>query len=151
MHLQIDNLRGPEIHALLQEHLDDMAQHSPPESVHALDIEALRHPDITFWTAWEQGALLGCGALKALGDGRGELKSMRTAAGHLRKGVASALLQQVLASATERGYTQLLLETGTTSPFDPARRLYERAGFVYRGPFAGYSEDRFSVFMVKAL
>ena len=151
MHLQIDNLHGPEIHALLQEHLDDMVKHSPPHSMHALDIEALHHPDITFWTAWEQGALLGCGALKALGAGLGEIKSMRTASAHLRKGVAAALLQRVTTTAQERGYTHLYLETGSAPAFDPARRMYESLGFAYCGPFAGYVEDRFSVFMVKAL
>ncbi len=90
MDIRIDDLRGPEIARLLQEHLDEMFLHSPPESVHALDLERLRRPEITFWTVWKDGALLGCGALKALDAAHGEIKSMRTAAGHQRKGVAAA-------------------------------------------------------------
>ena len=151
MHILIDPLTGPEIHALLQEHVQDMVKHSPAHSMHALDLAALRHPDITFWTAWEQGAMLGCGALKALGAGAGEIKSMRTASGHLRKGVAAALMQRIMTTAQERAYQQLYLETGSAPAFDPARRMYERLGFAYCGPFASYVEDRFSVFMVKAL
>lgn len=151
MEIKVDTLQGPEIQALLQDHRRSMFAHSPPESVHALDLEGLRRPEITFWSAWAQGALLGCGALKALGDGTGEVKSMRTAAAHLRRGVAAALLQQVIAEARERGYARLYLETGTAPAFEPARRLYERTGFGYCSPFADYAEDPYSVFMCLAL
>lgn len=151
MELRLDDLRGPEIAQLLQEHLHDMAQHSPPESVHALDLEALRQPQISFWTLWEQGELLGCGALKALGGQQGEIKSMRTARGHLRKGVAATILQHILEVAAERGYQRLYLETGSMSAFAPAHRLYERFGFASCPPFAEYVEDRHSIFLCKTL
>ena len=128
-----------------------MFELSPPDQVFALDLSRLRGPGITVWTAWSGQALLGCGALKELTPAHGEIKSMRTASAHLRKGVAAALLQRVIATAQERGYTHLYLETGPVPAFDPARRLYESLGFAYCGPFAGYVEDRFSVFMVKAL
>src|SRR5918997_5083165 len=96
MEIKIDDLGGPEVHELLREHLRNMHLHSPPESVHALDIEGLRRPEITFWTAWEGGELLGCGALKELDAGHAEIKSMRTAARHLRRGVAARLLTHII-------------------------------------------------------
>lgn len=151
MQIKIDDLSGSEIYALLQEHLQDMVRHSPPESVHALDIEALRQPDITFWTAWEGGELLGCGALKELDAQHAEIKSMRTAARHLRKGVARHLLHHILAEARRRGYRRLSLETGSMEVFKPARNLYATFGFAYCGPFADYVEDPHSVFMTREL
>ena len=147
----MDDLQGEAIKALLQLHLDAMHQHSPPESVHALDINALRHPSITFWTAWESGHLLGCGALKRLGPDHGELKSMRTADAHLRKGVARALLRHIESAARTEGIRRLSLETGSTVPFAAALRLYASEGFVNCGPFADYTLDPFSVFMSKLL
>jgi putative acetyltransferase len=147
MDIRIDDLRGPEIARLLQEHLDEMFLHSPPESVHALDLARLRHPEITFWTVWEGGTLVGCGALKALEATHGEIKSMRTAAGHQRKGVAAALMRHILQVARERGYRRLSLETGSPDAFLPARAMYERFGFQKCGPFADYLEDPYSVFM----
>ncbi len=151
MHITLDDLRGPAIQALLQAHRASMFQHSPPESVHALDLDGLRRPEITFWSAWDGAALLGCGALKALGGGQGEVKSMRTAAAHLRKGVAAALLQHIIQEAVVRGYAHLYLETGTAPAFAPARSLYARHGFAYCDPFADYAQDPYSVFMCKAL
>ena len=124
---------------------------SPPESTHALPLEGLRKPEVTFWTAWEHGELLGCGALKELDAGHGEIKSMRTAARHLRKGVAKAMLEYIIAEAERRGYRRLSLETGSMAAFEPARQLYSRAGFTYCEPFAGYIEDPNSVFMTKKL
>jgi putative acetyltransferase len=126
-----------------------MHLHSPPESVHALDIEGLRRPEITFWTAWEGGELLGCGALKELDARHAEIKSMRTAARHLRKGVAAKLLTHIIEEARRRGYRRLSLETGSAEAFEPARRLYAGFGFTYCGPFADYVEDPFSVFMTR--
>src|SRR5918911_4216088 len=149
MHIKIDDLSGPEIYELLQEHLRNMRLHSPPESVHALDIEGLRRPDITFWTVWENGELLGCGALKELDAQHAEIKSMRTAARHLRKGVATRLLQHILAEAERRGYRRLSLETGSQTAFEPARRLYANFGFTFCAPFADYVEDPNSVFMTR--
>ncbi|HSV68576.1 MAG TPA: GNAT family N-acetyltransferase [Methylibium sp.] len=152
MHIHLDDLAGPAIHALLQEHLRSMHALSPPESVHALDLDALRRPEVSFWTAWsDAGALLGCGALKALDAEHGEIKSMRTAAAHLRQGVARALLDHIVAEAQGRGYRRLSLETGSMAAFEPARRLYADFGFVPCGPFADYAEDPHSVFMTRTL
>jgi putative acetyltransferase len=149
--IRVDDLSGPEVHGLLREHLRDMHLHSPAESVHALDLEGLRRPEITFWTVWEGGELLGCGALKELDPGHAEIKSMRTAEAHLRKGVAARLLTYILEEAARRGYTRLSLETGSAEAFEPARRLYARFGFGYCGPFDGYVEDPHSVFMTREL
>ena len=124
---------------------------SPPESVHALDLSELRHPGVTFWTAWEGTELLGCGALKAMAGSCGEIKSMRTASTHRGRGIASVLLEQIIQEARRRGYQTLLLETGSMREFAPARALYGRFGFDYRGPFAGYEDDPNSVFMSKEL
>jgi len=151
MDIRLDDLRGPEIAALLSEHLRSMHVHSPPESVHALDIARLRAPDITMWTAWEDGELLGCAALKELDREHGEIKSMRTASRHLRKGVAAALLRHIFAEAKRRSYRRLSLETGSMAAFAPARELYARFGFEPCGPFADYIEDPNSVFMTRAL
>lgn len=151
MRIVVDDLRGPEIAALLQAHLDGMHEHSPPESVHALDLDKLRQPDITFWTAWDGDALMGCGAIKEHDARHGEIKSMRTDARHLRKGVAAAILETILTTARDRRYERVSLETGTGAPFEPAHRLYERYGFVECGPFAGYSFDPFSRYMMLAL
>lgn len=151
MEIKIDDLRGPEIHALLREHLQSMALHSPPESVHALDIEGLRKPDVTFWTVWEDGELLGCGALKELDSRHAEIKSMRTSSRHLRKGVARNLLRHILEEAKRRGYGRLSLETGSMEAFEPARKLYADFGFTYCGPFADYVLDPYSVFMTREL
>jgi putative acetyltransferase len=151
MDIRIDDLRSPEIAALLQEHLDDMALHSPPESIHALDLEKLRRPGITFWAVWQGGELLGCGAIKQLDPTHGEIKSMRTSNRHRRKGVAARMLQHILDEATRRGYRRLSLETGSPAAFEPARELYARFGFTRCGPFADYIEDPYSVFMTREL
>ena len=151
MDLRLDDLRHPAVIALLQEHLDWMHRISPPESVHALDLDALRQPDITFWTLWDGEALAGCGALRELAQGQGEVKSMRTAQTHLRRGVAARMLGHILAEARRRGYARLSLETGSMAYFAPARALYSRAGFVPCGPFGDYVEDPNSVFMTRTL
>jgi putative acetyltransferase len=151
VNIRVDDLRGPEIKALLEEHLRHMHELSPPLSVHALDLEALRAPGITFWTAWEGRELLGCGALKELTPVHGEVKSMRTADAHRRKGVARAMLAHIVEEARRRGYERLSLETGSFTAFEPARTLYGSFGFGYVGPFAGYAEDPNSVFMSRAL
>ncbi|MGI9024769.1 MAG: GNAT family N-acetyltransferase [Burkholderiaceae bacterium] len=151
MHIKVDDLSGTEIHELLQEHLRSVALHSPPESVHALDIEALRKPEITFWTAWDNGQLLGCGAIQQLDAQHAEIKSMRTSSSHLRKGVAKKLLGHILEEARRRSYNRVSLETGSMEAFDPARKLYAGFGFEYCGPFAEYAEDPYSVFMTREL
>lgn len=146
-HIRLDDLTGCEIQNLLHEHLRDMRAASPPESVHALDLTGLRQPEVTLWSAWSGTALMGCGALKQLDAGHGEIKSMRTAEGWRRSGVAQALLTHIVQEARRRGYDRLSLETGTQPVFQAARRLYERFGFVVCAPFDGYNEDPNSVFM----
>ncbi len=146
-----DDLSRPQTLALLEAHRRNMFEHSPPECVFALDLDGLRQPGITLWTAWEGESVLGCGALKALDAHQGELKSMRTADGHLRRGVAAKILQHIVAVAQSRGYNRLYLETGTAPAFAPACALYARHGFVYCGPFADYVEDPHSVFMAREL
>ena len=133
---------APDVLELLEQHLADMRRTSPPESVHALDAEALAVPEVLFLTArGPDGALLGCGAVKDLGDGTGEVKSMRTAEAARGRGVAAAVLAALVAHARERGWTALLLETGTQPFFAPATRLYLRHGFAPRGPFGAYRAD----------
>ncbi len=149
--IRVDDLRGPEIARLMQEHLRSAALHSPPESVHALDLEALRKPEITVWSVWGGSELLGCGALKELDAHHGEIKSMRTASAHLRKGVAARLMRHILEEARKRGYRRLSLETGSMAAFSPAHSLYARFGFEPCGPFADYVEDPYSVFMTREL
>jgi putative acetyltransferase len=149
--IRLDDLRGAEVAALLQEHLQDMALHSPPESIHALDLDKLRQPDITFWTVWQGGELLGCGAIRELDALHAEIKSMRTSRQHRRKGVAAVMLQHILGEAARRGYSRLSIETGSAGAFEPARQLYTRFGFRPCGPFADYINDPHSVFMTLEL
>ena len=151
MIIRTDNLTQPAVLALLDAHLEHMHATSPPESVHALDIDALRGPRITFWSAWEGEELLGCAALRELDPAHGEIKSMRTAGAHLGKGVASRLLQHLIGVARGRGYRRLSLETGSGEAFEPAHQLYLKFGFVACGPFAEYTHDPFSRFMTLVL
>ena len=146
-----DDLSGAEIAALLREHLASVALHSPPESIHALDLEELRVPSVTFWTVWQASTLVGCGALRELDPEHGEIKSMRTASTHLRRGVGAALLRHMIAVGKKRGYRRLSLETGSMEAFAPARALYASFGFELAGPFGDYVEDPNSVFMTRAL
>ncbi|WP_308280041.1 GNAT family N-acetyltransferase, partial [Pseudonocardia oceani] len=141
MLIVVDDLTGPGIVALLDEHLRDMRATSPPESVHALDLDGLRDPAVTVWTVVEDGAVIGCGALKVLEPGHAEIKSMRTAASHQGRGIGTAVLRHLLAQARARGLHRLSLETGTQEFFAPARALYARHGFVPCPPFAGYTDD----------
>ena len=147
-----DDLSGPEIAELLGEHLNDMHVHSPPESVHALDLNELRKPEITFWSIWsDRDELVGCGALKELDETHGEIKSMRTRAAFRGQGAGKLMLRHILDEARRRGYGRLSLETGSMAAFDPARRLYRSHGFEYCGPFADYILDPNSVFMTLEL
>ncbi len=147
MEIKVDDLSSFEVAELINEHLSGMRLTSPPESIHALGLEQLLKPEITFWTAWEDSQLLGCGALKNLQNQHGEIKSMRTASAHLRKGVAKRMLQHILTEAKQKGYRRLSLETGSQGAFAPARKLYESFGFQYCPPFADYRVDPNSVFM----
>lgn len=145
--IEPDDPARPDVHQLLSEHLADMFATSPAESVHALDHSALSHGSITFWTAREDGVLLGCGALKMLSSGHAEIKSMRTTASARGRGVATLMLEHIVAEAARVGYARVSLETGTEEYFAPARRLYARHGFIECPPFADYTLDPNSVFM----
>ena len=151
MDIERDQIRDPAVVTLLREHLADMHRTSPPESVHALDVDALKHPSVSFWVAREDGHVLGCAALKELDSSHGEIKSMRTATSARKRGVAKSLLTHVVTQAKEKGYTRLSLETGSFAFFEPARRLYLSFGFEFCGPFADYSPDPASVFMTREL
>jgi putative acetyltransferase len=149
--IRLDDLTGPEVRALLDEHLQNMFLLSPPQSVHALALDELRKPDVTFWTAWSDSELLGCGALKELSPHHGEIKSMRTFLAHRRKGVGRAILAHIIEEARRRSYTRLSLETGSMEAFKPAQRLYESFGFTFCAPFADYRDDPNSVYMTLEL
>jgi putative acetyltransferase len=151
LQIKRDDLSGPEIRALLQEHLRSMRDLSPPESVHAMDIDKLRQPDVTFWTVWCGNELLGCGALRELTPQHGEVKSMRTALAHRRSGAGRAVLAHIVGEARRRSYARLSLETGSMQAFDPAHKLYESFGFSYCEPFGDYVDDPHSVFMTMKL
>lgn len=149
--VRIDDQLGPQVEQLLRDHLAFAAEHSPPGSIHALDLDALRAPDITFWSVWDGDQLAGCGALRELTPDHGELKSMKTATAYLRRGVGSAVLDQILTVARERKYRRLSLETGAQDAFAPAREFYTRFGFEPCEPFGDYDEDRNSIFMTRVL
>lgn len=151
MYIQQDELKDGQIEQLIQAHLEEMKKHSPPESIHALPLDGLKKQDVTVWSARDGEVLLGCGAIKELSSEHGELKSMRTAAAHMRKGVAKHLLTHLLQEAKRRGYKRVSLETGAIAFFEPARKLYESFGFQYCPPFGSYQEDPNSLFMTKEL
>lgn len=151
MRIEIDDLCRLQVHALLEEHLANMYELSPPEQVFALGLTKLRASDITFWTVWDEGSLLGCGALKQLSPTHGEIKSMRTPALARGKGAGRAVLEHIISVAQQRGYTKLSLETGTHPAFEPAHNLYRSKGFAQCGPFGCYSADPHSVFMALEL
>ncbi|MCL1121860.1 GNAT family N-acetyltransferase [Shewanella seohaensis] len=151
MKIILDDLKGPEIAALLTEHLEDMRATSPPESVHALDLDGLRQPNIRFWTLWDGRNLAGCGALKWLDAEHAEIKSMRTATTYKQQGIASKVLQHLINDAKAAGVQRLSLETGSMAFFQPARNLYAKFGFELCGPFADYVLNPNSLFMTKKL
>jgi putative acetyltransferase len=151
MEIKLDDLTGSKVAELVMEHLQGMTLHSPPESIHALNLKELQKPEITFWSAWEGDELIGCGALKELDRQHGEIKSMRTSTPHLIKGVEKGILKHIIDVAKRRGYGRLSLETGSMEAFEPAKRLYANFGFEYCGPFSEYIQDPNSVFMTKEL
>jgi putative acetyltransferase len=146
-----DDLTGDAVIALLLEHLNDMRRISPPESCHVLDVDGLRAPEITFWSAWDGSELGGCAALKEMNPTTGEIKSMRTVRTHRGRGIGARLLEHLLAEAERRSYATLYLETGSMAEFEPARNLYAKYGFERCGPFGSYVTDPNSVFMMKRL
>ena len=147
MRIEIDDVSRPEVLALLEEHLLNMFELSPPEKVFAFDASKLRVPEVTCWTAWEDGKLLGCAALKEMSSSRGEIKSMRTPKSLRRKGTGRALLAHILQVARDRNYEELFLETGCHPDFAAAQALYHSVGFRRCGPFGQYRENANSVFM----
>lgn len=151
MEIRLDDLSDPEIVSFLEDHIRDMKSISPPGSKHALDIEGLRKPDITFWAVWSNDQLIGCGAIKELSTDHAEIKSMRTSSSYRGKGVASKLLKHILSEATLRGYRRVSLETGSMPFFEPARKLYTKHGFTVCTPFSSYKEDPNSIFMSTVL
>lgn len=169
MKIIVERELGPQVSHLLDVHLSEMALDSPAESMHALALDELTDRSITVWSAWDcedsssvndkddmgaatvSGALMGIGALKELSPSHGEIKSMRTAAGFLRQGVASALLNHIMTRARELKFERLSLETGVAPSFKPAHALYTRFGFEPCAPFADYKEDPFSLFMTCGL
>jgi putative acetyltransferase len=151
MNIVVDDLSGPQIAEFLDQHVQEMRSITPLESKHALDLDELRKPEVTFWSVRDGESVVGCGAIKRLDALHAELKSMRTAPARKRSGIASRLLEHILTEAKRMGFTRLSLETGATEFFLPARNLYERFGFGYCEPFADYRPDPNSVFMTRLL
>ncbi len=151
LNIRVDDLSDPRIAEFLEDHLKDMRATSPPKSIHALDLNGLKKPEITFWTAWHESMLMGCGALKRLDAEHAELKSMRTSPQHRRQGLGKSILNFILDEARRRGYRRMSLETGSMAFFEPARTLYLNHGFVFCEPFADYKLDPNSVFMTRNL
>jgi putative acetyltransferase len=151
MDVSVDDPTSAAVGPLLLEHLADMYATSPPESVHALDADALNHPSVVFFTAKDDGVVLGCGALKELSAREAEIKSMRTTPAARGRGVASVLLDRILAEARARDYATVSLETGSQDFFAPARALYAKFGFTECGPFGDYQADPLSVYMTLVL
>ncbi len=147
MEIRLEKDFGESVQRLLKQHLTSMHEQSPPESVHALDLSKLAADNISFYCAWDESNLMGCGALMAIDSNHGEIKSMRTADSYLRQGVAARLLARIIKDAKERRYEKLSLETGSMETFEPARQLYRQFGFVACGPFNGYEEDPNSCYM----
>jgi putative acetyltransferase len=151
MRIEEDDLTGPEIRSLLEVHFAGMLANSPEGSCHFLDFDGLNADDVTFWSIWDGEQLAGCGAVKELSPTHGEIKSMRTHAGHLRKGAGARMLEHIIGTAKSRGYERLSLETGSGDAFAAAHGLYLRYGFEYCPPFGDYVEDPFSQFMTLKL
>ena len=151
MRIVVDDLSGPAIAAFLAEHIEEMRSITPLESKHALDLDSLRRPEITFWSVLDGDTLVGCGAVKALDASHAELKSMRTDRARKRSGIGSMLLEHILDEATRMGFARISLETGSAEFFQPARTLYQKYGFAYCEPFADYRPDPLSVFLTRAL
>ena len=151
MQVREDDLSGAAIRALLEVHFAGMLAHSPPGTCHFLDFEGLKAPGVTFWSIWEDDRLAGCGALKQLDATHGEVKSMRTDAAFLGRGVGAAMLEHIVTTAKVRGYSRLSLETGTGDAFAAAHRLYVRRGFTPCAPFADYAATEFNRFYTLSL
>ena len=146
-----DDLSGDEIRHLLQTHFDLMRSQSPAESCHVLPIDDLRHPSIKFWSIWGENGLLGCGALKDLGHGHGEIKSMHVYEKNRGQGISRKILTHIIAYAKQNGFEKLSLETGSFAQFVPAQMLYRTFGFENCPPFGDYVLDPNSIFMTRSI
>jgi putative acetyltransferase len=144
--IRIDDISGQPTRDLIALHVAGMRDGSPPGHSFALDLSGYRRPDLTLWTAWDCDALAGMGALRDLGDGTGEIKSMRTHPDHLRKGVGAAILETIIAAARARGHRRLSLETGSGAAFEAALTLYRKRGFVSGPAFGDYVASDFNQF-----
>ena len=151
MEIVVDDLTGPQIARFLDEHVAEMLSITPPESKHALDLDGLRQPGVTFWSVMDGDTVVGCGALSRLDASHAEVKSMRTTPTRKRSGIASLILEHIITEARRMGFARLSLETGSAEYFAPARRLYEKFGFEYCEPFADYRPDPNSVFLTRML
>lgn len=151
MELKEGQLHTDQVRALLQDHLNNMAKHSPEESRHALDLSGLQHEDIRFWSLWQGEQVAGCGAIKSLSKDHCEIKSMKTSTNFTRRGVAARILQHIIDYSKAQNVKRLSLETGSMEAFEPAHQLYLKFGFEFCGPFADYREDPNSLFMTKTL
>jgi putative acetyltransferase len=149
--IAVDDLSDPDILAFLHGHLSEMRSVSPPGSSHALELGALRRTGVTFWSARDGDAVVGCGAIKEIDLEHAEIKSMRTAPSHQKRGIASQILLHIISESKLMGYSRLSLETGSGEFFEPARRLYLKHGFSFCEPFAEYRQDPHSVFMTLEL
>lgn len=151
VHLRVDDLAGEEVQHLLTEHVAEMRRISPPDAAFALDLEGLRAPDMTVWSAWIGDTVVGCCAMRQLDGPAGEIKSMRTAGEYRGHGVGAYMLRHLISTARSRGYPRLFLETGSTDAFRDARAFYARHGFVACGPFGDYAGHPHSAFMTLEL
>jgi len=149
INIQLDDLSSQESQSIVREHMAGMLANTPIESVHALPLEKLRQPNMTFWTAWKGSDLCGCGALQTLDAQHGEVKTMRTRTKFLRQGIGQAVLNHIVNHATQKGLNRLSLETGSSDAFSAARAMYLRNGFEICEPFGDYKLDPLSVFMTK--
>lgn len=145
--IRVDDLSGAATRELLKLHLEGMHASSPAGSVFALDLSGLRMPEVTVWSAWDSDRIAGIGALKTLDAASGELKSMRTHPDYLRRGIAAALLEHIIAEARRRGLGRLSLETGSGPAFEAALALYRKRGFKDGEPFADYEKSAFNQFL----
>ncbi len=148
---RVDDPRLPHCRTMLEAHLAEMARYSPPESIHALDVEGLCKSNVTFWTGWADERAVACGALLEIDSSHGEIKSMRADERFRGAGYGQLMLQHVMTEARTRGLRRLSLETGSQPEFEPARRLYEKYGFTETGPFGNYRVDPNSVFMTREI
>ena len=149
--IAVDDPRVADVYALLERHLAFAMEHTPPEDVHALDLDGLLDPAVSFFSARAEGELLAIGALKQLDDGHGELKSMHTASAARRRGIGRAMVEHLVNLGRQRGYRRISLETGTMDAFAPARSLYQAMGFTTCGPFDNYSLSPSSTFTTLTL